>query len=65
MTMIASAKIIDNQRTAKVSKDYRTVLINQNLPFYVSFRQILIAGYGPSSPAPIGIAVVGFSNHIL
>jgi len=62
---MASAKIIDNPRTVKVLTSKRTVSVSQKLPFYVSFEQILISGYGPSSPAPIGIAVIGFSNYIL
>jgi len=50
------AKIINKQGRAKIS---------QKLPFYVRFENIGIAGYGPSFPAPIGIAVIGLNNYIL
>jgi hypothetical protein len=36
------------------------------LPFRVKFTNIGIeGGYGPSNPAPIGIAVIGTNNYIL
>ena len=35
------------------------------LPFRVAFRNIDFAGYSPSSPPPIGIAVIGVNNYIL
>ena len=35
------------------------------LPFRVSFESLGVAGYSPSNPAPIGIAVIGFNNYIL
>ena len=35
------------------------------LPFYVSFTNIGIPGYGPNNPPPIGIAVIGVNNYIL
>ena len=35
------------------------------LPFRVAFENIWIEGYGPGHPAPIGIAIVGYSNYIL
>lgn len=62
---MASAKIIDSPRTVKVLKSKRAVFVSQKLPFYVRFEQVLISGYGPANPAPIGIAIVGFSNYIL
>lgn len=49
------AKIINRQGNVKVS---------QKLPFYVRFENIGIGAYGPSSPAPIGIAVIGLNNYI-
>jgi hypothetical protein len=42
-----------------------TVRISQKLPFYVRFENVGISAYGPSSPAPIGIAIIGKSNYIL
>jgi len=50
---------------AKVVESKRTVKVSQKLPFYVRFENIQISGYGPSNPAPIGIAVIGFNNYIL
>jgi hypothetical protein len=50
---------------AKPVESKRSVKVSQKLPFYISFQNITISGYGPSNPAPIGIAVVGFSNYIL
>lgn len=35
------------------------------LPFRVAFENIWITGYGPGHPAPIGIAIIGYSNYIL
>lgn len=65
--------IIPNTKSAK-AKDYSiakitTVLhftsLESVLPFRVKFTNIGIEGYGPSNPAPIGIAVIGTSNYIL
>lgn len=39
--------------------------VNQSLPFRVRLTNITISAYGPSNPAPIGIAVIGFNNYIL
>jgi hypothetical protein len=50
------AKIVNRQGNVKIS---------QRLPFYVKFENIGISGYGPSFPAPIGIAVIGLNNYIL
>ena len=49
---------------SKISYRSRRVKINQILPFYVKFENI-IGGYSKSNPAPIGIAVIGFNNYIL
>lgn len=54
---MANAQIIFKQ-------DYNTK-ISKFLPFRISFQNIMIDAYGPASPAPIGIAVVGFNNYIL
>ena len=50
---------------AKPVESKRSVKVSQKLPFYISFQNVTISGYGPSNPAPIGIAVVGYSNYIL
>lgn len=50
---------------AKIVQSKRTVKVSQKLPFYVRFENIVVAGYGPANPAPIGIAIIGFSNYIL
>lgn len=39
--------------------------ITEILPFRVRLTNIGIASYGPSNPAPIGIAIVGLNNYIL
>jgi hypothetical protein len=52
----AIAKVLFKPRTAKV---------NQSLPFRVRLTNIGISAYGPSSPAPIGIAIIGFNNYVL
>jgi hypothetical protein len=50
---------------AIVSDSKIKVKAEQFLPFRVRFTSIGIEGYGPNNPAPIGIAVIGFSNYIL
>ena len=71
-----SAKILDksfytrsvkesNFYNAKVLQSKRTVKVSQKLPFYVRFENINISAYGPSNPAPIGVAVIGGNNWIL
>lgn len=54
-----------NFYNAKIVESKRTVKVSQKLPFYVRFENIVIAGYGPSNPAPIGVAVIGGNNWIL
>lgn len=49
-------KVTDGKHEAKV------VSI---LPFRVRFTAVGIPGYGPHNPAPIGIAIIGYSNYIL
>jgi hypothetical protein len=39
--------------------------IESILEFRVRFENIGFLGYGPSNPAPIGIAIIGFNNYIL
>jgi hypothetical protein len=50
---------------SRIVSNTRDVKINSFLPFRVSFSTITIPGYSPNSPAPIGIAVIGFNNYIL
>lgn len=50
---------------SRITEKQRVVRISQKLPFYVRFENVSIEGYGPSSPAPIGIAVIGINNYIL
>lgn len=50
---------------AKVTDIVYTAKALDVIPFYVRFTNIGIEGYGPSNPAPIGIAVIGVSNYIL
>jgi len=49
----------------KITSKSRTVKVNQTLPFRVRFTSVQVPGYGRNNPAPIGIAVIGFSNYIL
>ena len=42
-----------------------TVRISQVLPFRIRFKSIDIAGYSPTNPPGIGIAIIGLSNYIL
>lgn len=46
--------------TAKKNAKFSTVL-----PFRVSFTNITVGTYGPSNPAPLGIAIIGLNNYIL
>jgi hypothetical protein len=51
---------------AKATGEVHTAKMMSILPFYVKFTTIGIeGGYGPSNPAPIGIAVIGTNNYIL
>lgn len=64
-TRVGSIKTVDGYRT-KISYDKPfTSKINDVLPFRVKFINIGIEGYGPNNPAPIGIAIIGYSNYIL
>jgi uncharacterized protein YhbP (UPF0306 family) len=54
-----------NYPIAKISEGRRTVKINEVLPFRIRFTNIMVPGYGPNNPAPIGIAVIGLNNYIL
>jgi hypothetical protein len=43
---------------------YRSI-VDSIIPFRVRFATVGVSNYGPSNPAPIGIAVIGFNNYIL
>jgi hypothetical protein len=50
---------------SKVYDDKYASKISQTLPFRVKFINVGITAYGPNNPAPIGIAIVGYSNYVL
>lgn len=50
---------------SKVIPKAGTVQVTQKLPFRIKITNIGVPGYGANTPAPIGIAVIGFSNYIL
>jgi hypothetical protein len=71
---IAKIKDVKHDTKSVSNKNYNiATLIDNNisvdvkefLPFRVMFTTIGIEGYNPNNPAPIGIAVVGYSNYIL
>ncbi len=35
------------------------------IPFKIRVTNITVPGYGPTNPAPIGIAIIGLNNYIL
>jgi hypothetical protein len=43
----------------------RSISIDEVLPFRIRVTNIGIPSYSANSPAPIGIAIVGFNNYIL
>lgn len=61
---LKKAKAID-YGIIKISQGKPTTKIKSTLPFRVKFTNIMVPGYGPNNPAPIGIAIIGFSNYIL
>jgi hypothetical protein len=52
-------------KAVKISQNQRKTKVEQVLPFRVKFLPGTMSAYGPSSPAPIGIAVIGINNYIL
>ena len=50
---------------AKITNLKHEAKVSSILPFRIKFTAIGIPGYGPSNPAPIGIAIIGYSNYIL
>lgn len=55
--VLAPVKITDLQD--------RSAFARADIPFRVRFTNIEIPGYGPSTAAPIGVAVIGVNNYIL
>jgi hypothetical protein len=43
----------------------RKVLANESLPFRLRISNIGLDGYTRQNPAPIGVAIIGYSNYIL
>lgn len=62
---MATSKIIYNSRTSGIIYKSRTVKIKSKLPFRVKFMSVKVPGYSANTPAPVGIAVIGYSNYIL
>lgn len=50
---------------SKVSDSLYSAKIVNVVPFKVRFTNIGIEGYSAGNPAPIGIAIIGYSNYIL
>lgn len=62
---IARAKAVD-YGIAKISYSAPFISkVSHTMPFRVSFTNIQVPGYNVNSPAPIGIAIIGFNNYIL
>lgn len=49
----------------KVSKPSPIVRINEVLPFRIRITNIQVPGYSATSPAGIGVAIIGLNNYIL
>ncbi len=50
---------------SKVVQKASLVKVTEKMPFRIKITNIGVPGYGSNNPAPIGIAVIGFSNYIL
>lgn len=50
---------------SRISETTRLVNIKSTVPFKIQITNIGVPGYGPNNAAPIGIAIIGFSNYIL
>lgn len=73
---MASVKISENLNKVKtiksssfpifdIKKTSKVVAIEPVLPFKIKFINVGIPGYSTNNPAPIGIAIIGFTNYIL
>lgn len=54
-----------NKVTFSVASVPRKVLANESLPFRLRISNIGLDGYTRQNPAPIGVAIIGYSNYIL
>ncbi len=52
-------------KKVKISQKSIKVKISDNLPFRVKFLPGVISPYSSTSPAPVGVAVIGVNNYIL
>jgi len=73
---MASVKIVESLNKVKsikslnypildIKKTKQVTSIQEVVPFRVKFINVGIPGYSRNNPAPIGIAVIGFTNYIL
>lgn len=73
---MASVKIVERSNKLKslkasnysvfdIKKTKQVIAIEPVLPFRVKFINVGIPGYSVNNPAPIGIAIVGYTNYIL
>lgn len=73
---MASIKIVESLNKLKslkssnysifdIKKTKQVTAIEPVLPFRIKFVNVGIPGYSANNPAPIGIAVIGFTNYIL
>lgn len=56
---MASVKILDTHKKRQFK------IKGKQLPFRIKFISVQVPGYSSTNVAPIGIAVIGFSNYIL
>ena len=54
-----------NSFKSKIVQKSGMVQVTQKLPFRVKITNIGIPSYNSNTPAPIGIAIIGFNNYIL
>lgn len=54
-----------NYPIINISNEKPMAEIKEILPFRIKLTNIGIGSYGPSNPAPIGIAIIGLNNYIL
>ena len=64
---MATSTIKNKKRvnTKYIKQDYRTVRINEILPFRIRFKAIKIEGVSPTNVPPIPLQIIGYSNYIL
>ena len=73
---MASVKIVESLNKLKslkssnysifdIKKTKQVTAIESVLPFRIKFVNVGIPGYSANNPAPIGIAIIGFTNYIL